>query len=293
METFFQTLQPQTQRAYRRDLAGFEAWREGAGVALADLRPRHITAYKAHLLTSLSASSVNRHLSAVRSYLRFLVVNEVVPAEVLAAAEAVRGPQTAAELPQPLTDSQVERLLATPNVATLDGARDLAIIQLGLSSGMRLAELLSLKIEQLDWASLQTVVVGKGQKQRVVFFDQPAAGALVYYLGLRGRPSEGWLFTNRYGEQLGGRWVEERLATYGAVAGIPGLHPHRLRHTFATRLLDATGDLDAVSKLLGHRSARTTERYTSVAVKRLRAVYDSGNATPERLVNPSKAVSYS
>lgn len=292
METFLHTLSPQTQRAYRRDLETFEAWREAVNVALADLRPRHLTAYKAHLSVSLAATSTNRHLSALRSYLRFLVVNEIIPAEVLTGAEAVRGPKQAQELPKPLTDSEVERLLATPDVSTLDGARDLAIIQLALSSGMRLAELLSLKVEQLDWSALQVTVRGKRQKERVAFFDQAAAGALVYSLGLRGNPSDGWLFVNRYGGQLSGRWVEERLATYGAQANIPGLHPHRLRHTFATRLLDATGDLDAVSKLLGHRNVETTRRYTGTAVKRLREVYDNAANKPERLVNPPVAVPF-
>lgn len=281
MQTYLDTISnPNTRRAYENDLARFESWRAAQQVALADLRVRHLLAYRDHLTHGLAPASVNRAFSAVRDYLRWAAQMELVPAEVYAAATAVKGVKQEKKLPDLVTDDEFEALLCQPDARTEAGARDIAFFRLLRSSGVRVSEAATLLIERLQFdyeagtlIGGQVKVDGKGAKQRVVLFDADTAAALQHYLALRGKPTSGALFVNQYGRQVTDRWLRQQLAEYGAKIGRPDLHPHLLRHTFATWLLDETGDEDTVRGLLGHEDTRTLRIYTRLATRRYKEVY--------------------
>ncbi len=273
VEQFLTTItNAHTKDAYARDVSRFVEWL--GEDSLPGLLPQDLLNYIAHLQAEgTAASSVNRQLSSVRSFLRWAALTGRVPPAVYATAQVVSGVKAAKNLPRPLTPAQVDLLLDQPDISTAGGARDLAFIKLALATGARLDELVCLDVEQLDFDRRRIIVAGKGSKERAVLFTQDAASALVYYLGTRGYPQDGPLFVNQCGERLSRRWFQRALAGYGDAAGIAGLHPHQLRHSFATELLDRTGDLDAVSKLLGHARLDTTRIYTGLATGRLERIY--------------------
>ncbi len=262
-----------TQKTYARYAAKFVEWLGEDN--LSSLEPGDVLNYISWLREEgYSASSINLMLSTARELLRWAALTGRVKLEVFTAAQVVKGVKEPKTLPVPLTSAQVSRLQAAPDLTTLTGARDLAFIKLALATGCRLSELASLNIETIDWDRRRVVVTGKGDKQRVVFFTTDAAGALVYYLGLRGSPQSGPLFENQDEARLSNRWVQKMLTAYGESAGISGLHPHQLRHTFATELLDRTGDLALVQDLLGHADPQTTRIYTRLAVGRSERAYN-------------------
>lgn len=295
MQTYLDTISnPNTRRAYENDLARFESWRAAQQVELADLRVRHLLAYRDHLTHGLAPASVNRAFSAVRDYLRWAAQMELVPAEVYAAATAVKGVKQEKKLPDLVTDDEFEALLCQPDARTEAGARDIAFFRLLRSSGVRVSEAATLLIERLQFdyedgelVGGQVKVDGKGAKQRVVLFDAYTAAAILHYLALRGNPAEGPLFVNQYGRQVTDRWLRQQLAEYGAKIGRLDLHPHLLRHTFATWLLDETGDEDTVRGLLGHEDTRTLRIYTRLATRRYKEVYN--NATRKATLTTSHA----
>jgi integrase/recombinase XerD len=275
LKQFLSTVANQNTRdAYGRDVQRFIDW--VGQDALAALEPQELLDYVAHLQDEgYEGASINRKLAAVKSFLAWAVLTGKVRAEVLTVAQLVKGVKAAQKLPRPLSASEQATLLAQPNLSTLAGARDFAFIRLALATGARLTELVQLTIEALDFEKGEVIVFGKGSKERPVFFDGEDAAALVFYLGLRGNPRRGNLFVNEAGERISPRYFQKALKAYGEAAGIEDLHPHRLRHTMATAMLDATGDIAAVGTLLGHADLRTTQRYTSLATRRLRANYDS------------------
>lgn len=281
MHSFLETVKnPNTRRAYQNDLARFESWRAERQVELADLRAGHFLKYRDHLAEQLAPASVNRSFAAVRAYIRWAAQRELVPAEVYAAAKAVEGVKLEHTLPDLVTDDEFEALLCQPDARTEAGARDIAFFRLLRSSGVRVSEAAALLIERLQFdyedselIGGQVKVDGKGAKQRIVLFDADTAAAIVHYLGLRGNPASGPLFVNHHGRQVTDRWLRQQLAEYGAKIGRPDLHPHLLRHTFATWLLDETGDEDTVRGLLGHEDTRTLRIYTRLATSRYKEVY--------------------
>jgi site-specific recombinase XerD len=283
--SFLETVtSPNTRSTYARGLGYFSRWAEGAGVDVTTLRVRDILAFRSHLAGALSGASANTYLSALKSCLKWAAQCELVGAEVYAAATTVENVAQDENLPEVLTETQVAALLNAPNPETLTGARDLAIIALLVSSGMRISEMTGLDIETVDFDGRAVVVDGKGGKQRRAFFNGRAAGAIINYLALRGSPSNGPLFVNAQGERLSVRYIQEQLAGYGEVIGLGArLHPHSLRHTFATKVLDDSGDLDAVQRLLGHSSPTTTQRYVKTATKRLERVYRAALEEQETL----------
>lgn len=273
IEQFIQTISnPNTADAYSRDVQRFLDWL--GEDKLAELEPEDVLNYVAYLRDDgLEASSINRKLSSIRAFLRWAVLTKRARPEVFSAAQAVRGVKAPKRLPRPLTPAEVEKLLAQPNLTTLAGARDFAFINFLLATGVRLAEAIALNVEdlQFDEDGGQVVVWGKGSKERPVFFDVEAASALVYYLGLRGNPQGGPLFTNEHGDRISHRWMQRALKAYGDAVGIE-VHPHKLRRTFAVDALNATRDIKSVSALLGHEDIRTTEIYTKMATDHLKEV---------------------
>ncbi len=227
-----------------------------------------------------SKRSIARKLSAIRSFYRYLVREELLPSNPL---EQTASPKLDRRLPSFLTIEETVRLLKTPNIATPQGQRDRALIELIYAAGLRVSELVNLNREQINTDSREIRVWGKGAKERMVLMGEPAAVALNNYLS-QGRPKlaakkvSGALFLNRNGERLTERMVQKILGRYAREAGIDKrVYPHLLRHTFATHLLDGGADLRVVQELLGHTNLATTQIYTHVTRSRARKVYLSAH----------------
>ena len=272
---------PRTRDAYASDVAGFVAWAGRGGVdGPGDVDRTLLRRYVAHLSTRRYAKrSIARKVSALRRYFRWAARTgrvEVDPSSNLSA------PRGEGRLPRVLRQDELGALLDAPREATLAAdpslrARDDAVLELLYGSGLRVGELCSLDPGDLDLERARATVWGKGGKQRVLPLSEPAVVALRAWLDgcraatLSDRPDHGALFVNRRGHRLTPRDVRRLLDRRAASP----THPHALRHTFATHLLDGGADLRAVQELLGHADLSTTQRYTHVSRERLRSVYEA------------------
>lgn len=262
---------PHTLRAYRTDLEDFARFCAEARCAeIAEVDSRFIRAYLAHLhRRRLDPITVARHLSALRSWFRFLVRRGVVERNV---ARDVKSPRLPRKLVAFLPVDEALPMLDTPG-----RARDVAILELLYASGLRVSELTGLDVGDVDQDAMTVRVLGKGGQERVVPFGRAAARALDVYLSLRARP-RGPLFVNIRGGRLTVRSVHAFVKRAARAAGIERrVSPHTLRHTFATHLLDGGADLRVVQELLGHRRLTTTQRYTHVSAAHLVQAYDAAH----------------
>jgi len=228
----------------------------------------------------VAKASIARKLSAIRSLYRYLAREGVLPTNPL---EKVSTPKLDRRLPSFLTIEEVEQLLQAPDLSTPQGQRDRALMELLYASGLRVSEVVNLNMEQVNRDSGEIRVWGKGMKERVVLMGKPAAEALSVYLS-QGRPKllgnkrNSALFLNRYGEHLNERRVQRILEEYASKAGLDKrVHPHMLRHTFATHMLDGGADLRVVQELLGHANLTSTQIYTHVTKSQARKVYLSAH----------------
>jgi integrase/recombinase XerC len=265
-----------TLRAYAADLAHFASFCRASGIArVADVDLASIRAWLVCLRgQGLRPSSVARRLAALRSWFRFLVRRGVVETS---AARAVRSPRR----PRPLVSFlPVDEAFSLVEGRALGGPRrerDVAILELLYASGLRVAELAGLALDDVDRSARTVRVLGKGRRERVVPLGAAAARALDAYLGRRGA-APGPLFLNARGGRLSPRSVHTVVRRAAAAAGITRrVSPHTLRHTFATHLLDAGADLRMIQELLGHRRLSTTQRYTHVSADQLLRVYDAAH----------------
>jgi integrase/recombinase XerC len=246
--------------------------------------PAAVRGWLAREAATCGPVSIGRKLSTVRSFYRFLVMVGIAPSNP---ARAVQAPRRPRRLPEVLPEADVAALVEAP----LDGSplalRDRAFLELLYSSGLRVTELTSLDLDDLDLPQGLVRVRGKGGKERVVPVGGPAREALRRFLD-EGRPAllsgpdgaraRGALFVNYRGGRLTARSVARRLDRWVAAAGLPRhVHPHVLRHCFATHLLGNGADLRGIQELLGHASLSTTQRYTHLDWKRLAEVYDAAH----------------
>ena len=283
---------PNTVKAYTRDLREFVEFL-GQYYGTADWSWQGIDrlamrGFLAHLARrGLSKRSMTRTLSAVRSFYRFLHRNELVEANP---ARAVGAPRLERHLPGYLDRAQIAVLFQMAEVRAWQGAfvdvRNLAILELFYSTGMRLSELQGLSRSDLDLVSQQAKVRGKGRKERIVPIGDHATLALRNYeakrdeliRGLGARADRMAVFLARTGRRIGVRAVQKAITAFlHEIDEDAGLTVHSLRHTFATHLLDAGADLRAVQELLGHASISTTQIYTHTSVERLKQVYQKAH----------------
>lgn len=274
-------LSPHTLAAYRRDL---DALRRHAGstpltaLSVADVRAA-IVGLRAG---NLSPKSVARHLSSWRGFYAFACRRLGYPANPCV---GLRPPKAAKTLPDVLSPDACTQLLDVPADDALD-LRDRAMFELVYSSGLRLAELTGLDLAGVDLRAGEATVTGKGSKTRVVPVGAQARDALAVWLPVRATlAKEGVLalFVNRRGERLTPRSVQLRLERWAVRAGLPQhVHPHMLRHAFATHVLQSSGDLRAVQELLGHASIGTTQVYTHLDWQHLAKVYDQAHPRARR-----------
>ncbi len=266
-----------TLTAYRQDLGKFAAFCAAQKLTIETADRDAILDFLSGLYRrKLSSRSVARHLVTLRVFFRFAVTEGLLREEPTLNLEA---PRVWKGLPVLLSIPQVEKLLAQPDLAAPLGARDAAMLEVLYSTGLRVSELVGLRLAELDLSMGCVRCVGKGNKERLVPLGRRALEALRRYLGeprarlLRGRPSP-FVFLNRRGAKMSRVGFWKVLKAYGRRAGLPPkLSPHKLRHSFATHLLERGADLRSVQAMLGHADISTTQIYTHVTQERLRQIY--------------------
>ena len=270
---------PHTLDAYRRDLAALSGWVEGQGVGLVDVRAEQLRAFvAAEHRRGLSAKSLQRRLSACRSFYAWLLRHGRIAASP---AAAIRAPKAPRKLPQVLDPDEVKVLVEVPTDAPL-GLRDRALLELFYSSGLRLSELCALHWRDLDFDGGLVTVLGKGGKQRSVPMGSFARAALAAWQASTGAGRESPVFPGRNGP-ISPRAVQYRLRQLAQRQGLfKRVHPHLLRHSFASHILESSGDLRGVQELLGHADIATTQIYTHLDFQHLAKVYDAAHPRAKR-----------
>jgi len=265
-----------TVAAYRRDLEGLIKHLEGRRLDLLNADYQHLATYTRHLRArNLAPSSVRRAVASLRGLFRHLI--EVGERSDDPAVNLV-SPKLWQKLPRVLAEDQVVALLNAPDTTVPLGVRDRSMIELLYASGLRVSELVGLKLSQARLDLGLVVVMGKGSRERMVPLGEAAEDWVGRYLRevrpqlVGGRHET--LFVNRYGRPLSRQGFWKLLRGYGVSAGIADLHPHLLRHSFATHLLEHGADLRSVQAMLGHADISTTQIYTHIHQKRLRSLYD-------------------
>lgn len=269
-------LSPYTLRNYRSDLSDLLTALQEAGIEPLTLTRRDFRAYLARLSEAgVARASVVRRISTAHAFYRYLQREGMLARDPL---EGVQPPRRERRLPAVVSAASLRPLLSAPTGNDPASLRDHAILEMLYGAGLRVSELVGLDVADLDLDDASARVTGKGRKERIALYGTPAVTALRRYLS-EGRPrltrqATPALFLNRLGTRLSVRAVELLVQRHAARAGLgASVHPHLLRHSFATHLLDGGADLRVVQELLGHESAATTQIYTHVTEERQRQVY--------------------
>ena len=277
-------LSAHTVAAYQRDLAAFARWCDRNGIdRWQALDGQHVRRFAAHgHAAGLGPRSLARRLAALRTFCDFLLRERVLTHNP---GVDIRAPKAAKRLPHTLDADMMARLLALRPRDALE-RRDLAIMELFYSSGLRLAELLALDLGDIDLQDRTVRVLGKGAKTRIVPVGRQALQALRAWLRERGAfaaPEQRAIFVGQGGQRLGSRAVQLRLKAHALRQGLPvGVHPHLFRHSFATHLLESSRDLRGVQELLGHANIGTTQIYTHLDFQHLARIYESSHPRARR-----------
>jgi site-specific recombinase XerD len=273
-------LSPNTIRAYARDAGHFLSWLERGGVGLGEVDHRSIRSYLAFLHNfSLSRGTLARKIASIRSFLNFahrrLGLCQANPAGLVSL------PKRSRPLPKTLKPGSIDRLVGLPDIRSASGQRDRAILEILYACGIRVGELTTLDIGDINWREAEMRVFGKGSKERLAFMTDTAAAALKLYID-SGRPrllranADGTaaVFLNKYGRRLSTGAVRRMVKKYAGRCGEDKtISPHSFRHTFATDLLDGGAGLRAVQELLGHVDLSSTQIYTHLSKRKLRRIY--------------------
>ncbi|MBN1378767.1 MAG: tyrosine recombinase XerC [Gammaproteobacteria bacterium] len=275
-----------TTENYQRDLIAFADY--CADETLTDINKITVHQIRAFAAKShrqgLASSSIARRLSAVRSFFQYLIQQGRAKHNP---ADDVRAPRGVKKLPKVLDVDQINRLL-TPTGDDALARRDRAMLELTYSAGLRLAELVSLNLIDVDLAECSAHVTGKGGKDRIALIGAKAQQAIEEWLQVRAQllpaqSNQTALFVSQRGTRLSDRAVQQRFTHWAKKNGLErALHPHMLRHSFATHLLESSGDLRAVQELLGHADISTTQIYTHLDFQYLAGVYDQAHPRAKR-----------
>jgi integrase/recombinase XerD len=262
-----------TLDAYKHDLAMYAE--HLAGTALLDVQASDVSGFIKFLYQrKLKPRSAARAIAAVRGLHRFLILERATSSNPTANVEA---PKWWKPLPTVLSMEEVDRLLAAPDTSVPSGVRDKAMLEVVYATGLRVTELIELKVDGVNLDSGFIRCIGKGSKERIVPLGESASDAVrVYLKSARPRVASELLFLTDRGKPLTRTMFEQTVKAYGKGVGITRkITPHVLRHSFATHLLERGADLRAVQMMLGHADISTTEIYTHVVRERLKAIYRS------------------
>lgn len=267
-----------TLDAYRRDLTALAAWAQPNAVTALDSAALRAFIAAEHR-RGLAASSVQRRLSACRALYRWLLRHGQVTADPTA---GVRAPRAGRKLPNVLDPDQAKVLVEVPDDGPL-GLRDRAMLELFYSSGLRVAELCALRWQQLALEAGLVTVLGKGRRERIVPVGSHARRALQAWRSASGGADDAPVFPGRGGRPITPRAVQARMALLGRRQNVlVHVHPHMLRHSFASHVLESSGDLRGVQELLGHADIATTQIYTHLDYQHLAKVYDQAHPRARR-----------
>jgi integrase/recombinase XerC len=283
---FERRLSPATVEGRGRDLSSFLSWCATNRIdTFARLDAQVVRSYAARLRRDgRDPATLERHLSSLRSWFRFAIEQDWL---VHNPATDVRAPKKSRALPKTLTREQARIAVEAPAAEdSVEARRDRAILELLYSSGLRRAELLNLSHTDFSADGSEVRVTGKGSKQRLVPVGRPAREAIAEWLRVRANlagAEEPALFVGSNGARLSASTLAHRLHYWARRSGLETvLHPHRMRHSFATHLLEESADLRAVQELLGHARLATTQVYTHVDFQRLASVYDAAHPRARR-----------
>lgn len=270
--------------AYRRDLAALAAWAASRGLTIESLDGEHLRGFIAdEHRRGCAPKTLQRRLSACRSFYGWLLRHRRVAANPVA---GVRAPKAPRKLPQVLDPDEARALVETPVDAPL-GLRDRALLELFYSSGLRLSELCGLRWGQVDLDDGLVTVHGKGSRERIVPVGSHARAALAEWRASSGAKADAPVFPGRAGAPITPRAVQLRVRQLGLRQGLfKQVHPHMLRHSFASHILESSGDLRGVQELLGHADLSTTQIYTHLDYQHLAKVYDAAHPRARRRKEP-------
>ncbi|MEH6515930.1 MAG: tyrosine recombinase XerC [Halioglobus sp.] len=279
-------LSPHTLSNYQRDLRSLQGYCQKHSIHRADkIVEADIRQWASQLhRRGLAGGSIQRTLSAARSFFNYLGKQAGYPRNPAASVQAPRKPR---KLPRTLDTDQVSRYLMFEDDSPLI-RRDRAMAELFYSSGLRLAELAAINISDLDAGSRLITVTGKGNKTRTVPVGAAALDAIAGWLEVKPEVADNEdcamaMFTSSHGRRISVRSIQARLKLQGRRAGMPqDVHPHMLRHSFASHMLESSGDLRAVQELLGHANIATTQIYTHLDFQHLAKVYDAAHPRAKR-----------
>ena len=279
IEYIFQVknLSSNTANSYKRDLLKLSSYMESLGIASYSKITDDIgTGWIGSLFSSNNnPRSIQRHLSSAKGFFKFLKKNSIVESSPF---ELVNAPKTPQYLPDVLSPEDVEQLLSLKPVDVLE-IRDLAIVELMYSSGLRVSETANIDLNDFEEEMSFLRVLGKGSKTRIVPLGRYAINAIQNWINEREKYSEKSkaLFINLKGSRLSVRSIQLRLKRLALKQGLPPVHPHMLRHSFATHMLESSGDLRTIQELLGHSSLSTTQIYTKLDYQYLVKIYDKAH----------------
>jgi integrase/recombinase XerC len=279
IEYIFQVknLSPNTASSYKRDLLKLSSYMESLGIASYSKITDDIgTGWIGSLFSSNNnPRSIQRHLSSAKGFFKFLKKNSIIESSPF---ELVNAPKTPQYLPDVLSPEDVEQLLSLKPVDVLE-IRDLAIVELMYSSGLRVSETANIDLNDFEEEMSFLRILGKGSKTRIVPLGRYAINAIQDWIKEREKYSEKSkaLFINLKGSRLSVRSIQLRLKRLALKQGLPPVHPHMLRHSFATHMLESSGDLRTIQELLGHSSLSTTQIYTKLDYQYLVKIYDKAH----------------
>ncbi len=273
---------PKTTEAYRRDLLKFKTFLDDQSLSLDDVQREHIVAFEMQLMEqNFAPTSIKRCLSVIKGFFKFLVregYRDINP------ADTVKGPKTPQLLPDVLSIAQIDALFSQTFPDTPLGHRDETILELLYGCGLRVSEVCGLDLRDVQIAQGFLRVCGKGDKERISPISGAAARALSAYLAndrailsLKAKRPVSAVFLNARGTRLSRQSVHRIVADAGLALGITGLHPHTLRHSYATHMLEGGADLRVIQEILGHADISTTQIYTHVDRSHIREEYLSAH----------------
>ena len=270
-------LSENTTKSYERDLKKLYLFLEKLNITnYSDIKEEICSAWIGDLYSQNNKpKSIQRHLSSAKGFFRFLKKNNLISSSPF---EMVTAPKSSNTLPDVLSPEDVEQLLNFKPSNTIE-IRDMAIVELMYSSGLRVSETVNINISDFEENMSFLRVIGKGSKTRLVPMGRFAINAINNWLNEREKISNNTdaLFLNSKGSRLSVRSIQLRLKKMAIKQGLPPVHPHMLRHSFATHMLESSGDLRTIQELLGHSSLSTTQIYTKLDYQHLAKIYDKSH----------------